>query len=149
MSLFLIATLLTAPVTPGAGPASPVAISQGAVRSVPVGDPLRRTLLDALRGPVEAELDQPVLFVVDQLKVQGDWAFYAGEVQAPGGRPIDFARAGYAEAIAEGVFDGPATYGLLRRQGGRWTVVVHVIGPTDVAWLGWHDEYGAPNALFE
>ena len=149
MSLFLIATLLTAPVTPGAEPASPVALSQVAVRSVPVGDPLRRTLLDALRGPVEAELNQPVLFVVDQLKVQGDWAFYAGEVQAPGGRPIDFARTGYAEAIAEGVFDGPSTYGLLHRQGGRWTVVVHVIGPTDVAWLGWHDEYGAPNSLFD
>lgn len=148
MSLILISALLAGPMTP-APAAPPAAAVQSAPRAVPVGDPLRRTLLDALRAPVEAELDQPVLFVVDQLKVQGDWAFYAGEVQAPGGRPIDFARAGYAEAIKEGFFDGPATYGLLRRQGGRWTTVVHVIGPTDVAWLGWHDEYGAPESLFE
>lgn len=148
MSIILISALVAGPMA-AAPTASPAAVVQTGPRSVRVGDPLRRPLLDALRTSVADELNQPVQFVVDRLKVQGDWAFFAGSVQRPDGRPIDFARAGYAEAIADGVFDGPSTYGLLRRQGGRWTVVVHVIGPTDVAWLGWHDEYGAPESLFE
>lgn len=150
MSLILLSALVGAPLTPAPVAAPPaVAVAQSAPRSVPVGDPLRRPLLDALRGEVEAELDQPVQFVVQTLKVQGDWAFYAGEVQGPGGRAIDFGRTPYAEAIAEQMFDGPGTFALLRRQGGRWTVVTHVIGPTDVAYVGWHDEYGAPERLFD
>ena len=148
MSIILISALIAgpmaaAPVTP------PVAVVQAGPRSVPVGNPLRRTLLDTLRPSIEDELNQPVQFMVDQLKIQGDWAFYAGSVQRPDGRPIDFARAGFAEQIAEGMFDGPATYGLLHRVGGRWTVTVFVIGPTDVAYVGWPDEYGAPMSLFE
>ena len=47
------------------------------------------------------------------------------------------------------MFDGPATYGLMHRVGGRWTVTVFVIGPTDVAYIGWPDAYGAPASLFE
>ena len=148
MSIILISVLIAGPMA--AAPVAPApAMVQAAPRSVPVGDPLRKTLLDALRAPVADELNQPVQFMVDTLRVQGDWAFYAGTVQRPDGRPIDFARAGFAERIAEGMFDGPGTYGLMHRVGGRWTVTVHVIGPTDVAYLGWSDEYGAPASLFE
>lgn len=148
MSIILISALMAGPMA--ATPAgSPVAVFQAGPRSVPVGDPLRRTLLNTLRPSIEDELDQPVQFMVDRLKIQGDWAFYAGSVQRPDGRPIDFARTGFAEALAEGMFDGPGTYGLMRRVGGRWTVTVFVIGPTDVAYMGWHDEYGAPASLFE
>ena len=148
MSIVLISALIAGPMA--AAPVSPPAATvQASPRAVPVGDPLRRALLNTLRAPIEDELDQPVQFMVDQLKVQGDWAFYAGSVQRPDGRPIDFARTRFAEAIAEGVFDGPTTYGLMHRVGGRWTVTVFVIGPTDVAYLGWPDEYGAPPSLFE
>lgn len=148
MSIILISVLIAGPMA-AAPVAPPVAVTQAGPRAVPVGDPLRRILLDRLRPSIEDELDQPVQFMVDQLKVQGDWAFYAGAVRRPDGRPIDFARTSFAEAIAEGVFDGPTTYGLMHRVGGRWTVTVFVIGPTDVAYLGWPDEYGAPASLFE
>lgn len=148
MSIILISALIAGPMA-AAPVAPPVAVIQAGPRAVRVGDPLRRTLLDTLRPSIEDELNQPVQFMVDQLKIQGDWAFYAGSVQRPDGRPIDFARAGFAEQIAEGMFDGPATYGLMHRVGGRWTVTVFVIGPTDVAYLGWPDAYGAPMSLFD
>ena len=148
MSVTLISALIAGPMA-AASVAPPAVVVQVGQRSVPVGDPLRRTLLNTLRPSIEDELNQPVQFMVDTLKIQGDRAFYAGQVQRPDGRPIDFARAGFAEAIAEGVFDGPATYGLMHRVGGRWTVTVFVIGPTDVAYIGWPDAYGAPASLFE
>ena len=148
MSVILISALIAGPMA-AASVAPPAVVVQVGPRSVPVGDPLRRTLLNTLRPSIEDELNQPVQFMVDTLKIQGDRAFYAGQVQRPDGRPIDFARAGFAEAIAEGVFDGPATYGLMHRVGGRWTVTVFVIGPTDVAYIGWPDAYGAPASLFE
>ena len=149
MSILLLSLLLAGPMASAHEASKAAPVVQSGVRNIPVGDPLRRILLDTLRTPVADELNQPVQFVVDQLKVQGDWAFYAGKVQRPDGRAIDFARAGFAEQIAEGMFDGPATYGLMRRIGGRWTVTVYVIGPTDVAYIGWPDEYGAPETLFE
>ena len=149
MSLMLLSLLLAGPMIPAHELSKAAPVVQSGVRNIPVGDPLRRVLLDTLRTPVANELNQPVQFVVDALKIQGDWAFYAGKVQRPDGGAIDFARAGFAEQIAEGMFDGPATYGLMRRVGGRWTVVVYVIGPTDVAYVGWPGEYGAPETLFE
>ena len=148
MSVLLMSLLLAGPMAPAAKPA-PVVVSQGAVRAVPVGDPQRRVLLDSIRPAIESHIGQPVQFVVDTLQTQGDWAFYAGRIQQPNGRPIDFSRTPYAEALEEGMFDGPSTYALLRRQGARWRLVDWVVGPTDVTYAGWPSEYGAPESLFE
>lgn len=148
MSVILISALIAGPMT-AAPVAPPAVVVQAGPRSVPVGAPLRRTLLNTLRPSIEDELNQPVQFMVDRLRVQGDWAFYAGSIQQPNGRPIDFSMTRYASALENGVFDGPGTYGLMHRVKGRWTVTVFVIGPTDVAYIGWPDEYGAPMSLFE
>ena len=148
MSVLLLSLLLAGPIAPAAEP-SPVAVVQGAVRGVPVGDPQRRVLLDTIRPAIEGHIHQPVQFVVDTLRIQGEWAFYAGRIQQPNGRPIDFSRTPYAEAIEEGFFDGPTTYALLRRTGGRWRLVDWVVGPTDVYYLGWPAGEGAPKTLFE
>ena len=91
MSLVFLSLLLAGPLAPAAE-AAPVAVSQGALRRVPVGDPQRRVLLDTIRPAIEDRIGQPVQFVVDKLQIQGDWAFYAGRVQQPNGRPIDFSR---------------------------------------------------------
>lgn len=113
------------------------------------GSPLRKALLDTLRGPVESNLRGPVIFVVKQLSVLGDWAFIHAEPQRPGGKPVDFRKIpDYRQRIADGVFDGPTLYGLIRRQKGRWRTLAFVIGPTDVAWSDWPHEYHAPKALF-
>lgn len=124
------------------------AFVQSRTRDIGVGDPLRRPLLDALRPSIQRDLGQPVQFMVDRLRVQGDWAFFDGSVQQPNGRPIDFSRTRYREEIDEGFFDGPHTYALLRRSGNKWNVVSFVVGPTDVAYMGWPDEYGVPASLF-
>ena len=149
MSVMLLSLLLAGPMTAPAVPA-PAAVLQGTVRNIPVGDPLRRPILDALRPAIQRDLDgQAVQFMVDRLRVQGDWAFYAGSIQQPNGRPIDFSRTRYASALENGVFDGPGTYALLRRSAGSWRVVTFVVGPTDVAYLDWPDAHGAPSALFD
>ena len=152
MSLTLMSLLVAGAMTSGAEPAPPIpaaAASQSAVRSVPVGDPQRRVLLDTIRPAIASHIGQPVQFMVDRLQVQGDWAFYAGRIQQPSGRPIDFSRTRYAEAMQDGMFDGPNTYALLRRKGTRWRLVDWVVGPTDVTYAGWSGEYGAPESLFE
>ena len=148
MSVLLMSLLLAGPMSPAAEPA-PVAVSQGAVRVVPTGDPQRRVLLDTIRPAIESHIDQPVQFVVDVLRIQGEWAFYAGRIQQPNGRPIDFSTTPFAEAMEEGMFDGPTTYALLRREGTRWRLVDWVVGPTDVYYLGWPSTEGAPESLFE
>lgn len=148
MSLLLISLLLAGPMAPAAEPA-PGTVSQGAVRAVPTGDPQRRVLLDTIRPALEARIGQPVQFVVDTLQTQGDWAFYAGRIQQPNGRSIDFSTTPYAEALEEGMFDGPSTYALLQRRGNGWRLVDWVVGPTDVTYAGWPGEYGAPESLFE
>lgn len=148
MSVLLMSLLLAGPMAPAGEPA-PVAVSQAAVRAVPAGDPQRRALLDTIRPAIEDHIGQPVQFVVDTLQTQGDWAFYAGRIQQPSGRPIDFSRTPYAEALEEGMFDGPSTYALLQRRGNGWRLVDWVVGPTDVTYAGWPSEYGAPEGLFE
>lgn len=148
MSVILISALIAGPMT-AAPVAPPAVVVQAGPRSVPVGDPLRRTLLNTLRPSIEDELNQPVQFMVDRLRIQGDWAFYAGSIQQPNGRPIDFSKTRYASALENGVFDGPGTFALLRRTAGAWRVVTFVVGPTDVAYLAWPDEHGAPMRLFE
>lgn len=132
---------------PSALQAATVATFQSAPRDIGVGDPLRRPLLDALRPSIEAELAQPVQFVVTTLRVQGNWAFAVVAPQQPNGRPIDFSRTQYAEAEREGFWDGPTTYALLRRQGQTWHVTEFVMGPTDVAWSDWPERFGAPAGL--
>lgn len=149
MAPVLLALLLASPLPATAEPLAPAVAIQSTARDIGVGDPLRRPLLDALRPAIEDDLGQPVQFMVDRLRVQGDWAFFAGSVQRPDGRPIDFSRTRYAEALQEGFFDGPGTYGLLRRDNGRWHPVGFFVGPTDAAYLAWPDEQGAPASLFD
>jgi hypothetical protein len=151
VSVCLLAVIasLAVPVAATAGPVSPPVAVQAGAREVPVGDPLRRRLLDTLRPQVQRDLgDQPVQFMVDRLRLQGDWAFYSGRIQRPDGAAIDFSRTRYAGALREGVFDGPGMFALLRRVDGGWRVVTFVIGPTDVAYLDWPAAYGAPDSLF-
>src|SRR5215213_5297693 len=52
------------------------------------GSPERKAIMDALRIPVERELKQKIVFVADDFRVQGTWAFVGGRPQNPaGGEP--------------------------------------------------------------
>jgi hypothetical protein len=110
--------------------------------------PLRKPLLDALRPRVEGDLKQPVIFRVTKLHVLGDFAFVVCEPRTPADKPIDFKKTHYKALLEQGIFDGATTYALLKKVGGKWKAVEHVIGPTDVAWSNWAGPpHNAPRAL--
>lgn len=112
------------------------------------GTPERKALMEALRMPVQAELKKPVIFKVDRLKVQGDWAFLAGVPLQPDGTEMDYRGTHHEEAIREGAFDG-GIFALLQKRNGQWKTVRYIIGATDVPYVDWPQEFGAPEAIFE
>jgi hypothetical protein len=111
------------------------------------GSAERKAILDALRVPVEKQLSQPVIFVVGRLQVQDGFAFVQGRPVQPNGAAIDYSRTPYAQAQQAGAFSGEV-FGLLHWSDGTWRVLTHNLGATDVTWLDWPQEYGAPQAIF-
>lgn len=130
-----------------AGGALPAFAATAPLREIGRDDPIRRVLLDALRPTIERDLGQKVIFVVDELRLQGDAAFAMVRPRQPDGAGIDFTRTRYAADIREGVFDGERTAALLRRRNGVWRVLEFVIGPTDLAWEAWPQQYGVSRQL--
>jgi hypothetical protein len=111
------------------------------------GTQLRANILDALRPTVQAEIGGDIEFVVDDLRVLGDWAYVNARPQRPGGRPIDwratkFRKARELDAMSDLVL------ALLRRDSDSWKVVEYVIGPTDVAWEAWIEPHHLQRRLF-
>ncbi|MDQ2092050.1 hypothetical protein [Marimonas arenosa] len=102
------------------------------------GTELRRTLMDALRPHIEWPLGAPVEFVVWDLRVADDIAFFSGMAQRPGGGVIDIAdtpAARWGELDPE-VGDGATVQALYKLSGRTW-VAVHIgISATDV-WYSW------------
>ena len=116
--------------------------------NLPANHPLRKPILDGLRALVEKDIKQKVIFRVDILRVLGDFAFIKCEPRTPADKPIDFKKTHYKPDIEQNFWDGPTCWGLVRKVKGKWTGVVQVIGPTDVAWSNWTEKpYNAPKAL--
>ena len=111
----------------------------GAFLVPPPGSGLRAAVLDGLRPAVQKRLGSNVEFKVALIRVQRDWAFVVADPQRKGGRPIDGWRI-FGEHF--GNMDGLRVDAVLRRQGGRWVVVDHEIGATDV----WYCDVG-PRSL--
>jgi len=120
----------------------------GSVYTPKAGSAERKALMDALRIPVEKDLKQSVVFNVKTLHAQNGWAFLYGIPVRPGGKPIDYRRTPYQQAIDAGAF-GSDVAALFHRVNGRWRVVRYVLGPTDVAWETWDRDYHAPSAIFK
>ena len=116
-----------------------------ALREPPKGSPERAAILDALRPAVEAEMRGSVEFVVTTIRVSPGWAFVQVEPQRPGGGAIDPERTGFRGE--SDMMDGLTVFALLTFQSGRWNLVDHVVGPTDVAYAIWPDRYGVPPAV--
>lgn len=111
-------------------------------------DPRRKALLDALRPSIEADLGQALIFEVETLRESGGSAFAAVSPRTPDGKPVDFAKTRHAQRLEDGVLDGDTVYAILQHRDGRWQVQEYAIGPTDVAWDGWAQDYGAPEVIF-
>jgi hypothetical protein len=127
-----------------------MAQAQESKHEVKVGNPLRKTILNTIRTPTEAELGQKVEFVVSSMMSKGNWAFVYGMLQQPGGKEVDtskFADKGYAEAAKEGLFDHNFQ-ALLQKKKGKWVIVERALGCTDVCWAGWWEKKGVPRDIF-
>lgn len=111
-------------------------------------DPRRKALLDALRPLIEVDLGQALMFEVRTLRERGGSAFAAVSPRTSDGKPVDFAKTRHAQRLEDGVLDGDTVYAILQHRDGRWQVQEYVVGPTDVAWAGWAQDYGAPEAIF-
>ncbi len=105
----------------------------------PPGSPSRKAILDALRPAVEKQLGPSIEFKVTLIRVRGEWAFVIADPQRKGGKPIDGWRI-FGEHF--GNMDGLRVEAVLRRQRGRWAVVDHGMGATDV----WYCDVG-PRSL--
>lgn len=111
------------------------------------GSPERKAILDALRVPVERDLKQKVVFVADNFKVQGVWAFVSGTPQNANGGDPDYTRTKYADQVDSGAFDNNF-FALLKKTGGKWKVTTYAIGCTDVCYAYWWRRYRAPKGVF-
>ena len=111
------------------------------------GSPERKAILDALRIPIERDLKQKVVFVADNFRVQGNFAFVSGTPQNSSGEDPDYARTKYADQVDSGAFDNNF-FALLKKTAGKWRVATHAIGCTDVCYAYWWREHRAPKAIF-
>lgn len=130
------------PIPPRAGLPAPT------MRNIERRDPLRQTLLNAVRPLLEAAIGAPVLFTVTTLRVAGRYAYFLGESRQRNGQPFDFRKTKLRGLVDEGVFDGPRTSAYLERVGdGTWVVRAWQIGSTDYPDPGWPEEFGGPQEL--
>ena len=110
--------------------------------------PERKQVLDALRVPVGQELKQDIIFKVDQYKAEGDWAFVSASPRNKDGGAPNWKITKYQKFIDNGDFED-GVFGLLKRSGGKWTVVTYLMNCHDVCYLTWADDYKAPKSLFK
>ena len=111
------------------------------------GTPLRAAILDAVRPMVEAEVGPPVEFVVNDMRVLGEWAFVSLTPRRPGGGAIEYVYTRYQTAWENDMF-GYTVSALLRLTPKGWLVYQYDFGATDVPWIGWWNYYPVPQEVF-
>ncbi|WP_299437308.1 hypothetical protein [uncultured Rhodospira sp.] len=107
----------------------------------------RKEILDTLRPEVEKATIGLVRFKIQVLRTDGQWAYIQAIPQRRGGQPLEWWSTPLAEAWESGEMS-EIVMGLSRREDDEWVLVDHVIGPTDVHWHAWVEQYGLPEALF-
>jgi hypothetical protein len=116
------------------------------------GSALRKATLQAVRERMAKDVKGEIVFLVDALRVQGDWAFAGLRPRRPSLKMIDWTGTIYAEQAREGLLDD-GLYALLRLEPNEkgvksWRVKEFDLGPTDVSWAGWPELHpGMPKAL--
>lgn len=111
------------------------------------GSKERAAMMDAARGPISSGIGQTVIFVISTLRTDGEWAYLQATPKNPDGSNLDWSKTLLADEWEAGMMDDVVMV-LLRKTDGQWTVVDHVIGPTDVFWYNWVESYGLPELLF-
>jgi hypothetical protein len=110
--------------------------------------PESAAVLKALSVPVSKDLKQNITFSTEKIKVQGNWAFVAGQAKnAEGGAP-NWKLTKYQEFIDSGDFEDNL-FALLKKTNGKWRVVTYMMNCHDVCYLDWDKRYKAPKAIIE
>ncbi len=134
------------PTPPVVGQSAPVP-SYGPFTTPARGSQERTEIIDAARTPVASDIGQAVIFVVDILRNDAHWAYLQATPVQPNGKPIDWASTRYAQDWQADAMSDTVMV-LLSKDGGVWHVVDHIVGPTNVYWYGWIDQYQLPEVLF-
>lgn len=122
-------------------PEPPAPAAQSATAQSPV---------DALEPVIEAEVGIPLALRATTINVVEGWAYVEAQPKNPDGSDIDWATTSLASRYENGAMDtGGSVHALLRNDNGSWTLLEHVIAPTDVAWLDWAARHGAPASIVE
>lgn len=122
--------------------------ARDAIHTPAAGTEERQRLLDAVRTPLRQKLGQDVRFVVEQIRVGPEWGFLYAHMQDADGAALDYSRTSLADAAKQG-YVSPDYVALLQRVDDHWKLRAEAIGPTDMVWLAWPQQYGVPAALFE
>jgi hypothetical protein len=81
------------------------------VHTPAAGSAERKAIMNAARTPVQQRVGQRVIFVVNHLRVQNGWAFFAGSARTPANKPL-------SQKYLWG-----ETRALLRKSNGAWKVL--------------------------
>lgn len=111
------------------------------------GSPERTAILDAVRGRTVGELGGPIEFVVNDIRVLGEWAFVDLHPQRPGGVSIFYTYTRYQAGWDAGALDENVV-ALLRETPVGWLVYEYDFGSTDVPWFPWMSLYPVPPEVF-
>jgi hypothetical protein len=125
-ALALLLAALAAPAVAQPGTSAGAPATAGSVQ--------RRAILDALRPAVERQLGPRIEFRVDSIRVRDGWATVHAEPQRRGGGRLDPRR--YLSPEQLEFADGVGVSAVLRHRAGRWQLVEHRIGATDVWYCG-------------
>lgn len=111
------------------------------------GSSERKGIMNAARIPMSREIGQKVIFVVSIVRSDGQWAYLQAVPHHPSGSKLDWMQTPFAQDW-KGDMMSDIVMVLLQKSSGGWQAVDYVIGPTDVHWYSWLDQYGLPEALF-
>lgn len=108
-------------------------------------DAATQAVLDVLTPLISAEVGKPVSLQANSVNIRDEWAYVDARVRNADGSEIDWTATNLASRYENGVMDeGGGVHALLKNENGVWTVLEHVIAPTDVAWIDWASRHGVP-----
>jgi hypothetical protein len=111
------------------------------------GSAQRAAILDTVRLRVEAEVGQPVEFVVNELRVLGEWVFTRLVPQRLGGGEIPWAYTRFQSNFDAGMFEAEVV-ALVRNTPAGLLLYEYDLGSTDVVWVDWGEWHPVPPELF-
>jgi hypothetical protein len=121
--------------------------AQSQTRAPSAGSVEYLAIVEHARAQAAQELKLKVELKPDVLKVSEPWAFITAQLVDASGAPFKYEGTPLEAAAAAGGVSRLYA-GLLKRDGEKWRVVTQAIGPTDVVWETWPQEFAAPRELF-